>query len=44
MSEHDPKVTLEQVIEFIAEAREYVQGQTLDTLMESSAKSWERGA
>ena len=32
MSEHDPRVTLEQVIEFITEAREYVKGQTLDTL------------
>lgn len=33
MSERDPRVTLEQVIEFIDEARAYVKDQTLETLM-----------
>ena len=32
MSEHDPQITLTQILEFIAEARDYTQGQTLDTL------------
>ena len=33
MSEHDPRVTLEQLIELITEAREYVKDQTLETLL-----------
>ena len=32
MSERDPRVTLEQIIEFIDEARDYVKDQTLSTL------------
>ena len=33
MSDHDPRVTLEQLIELITEAREYVKDQTLETLV-----------
>ena len=32
MSERDPQVTLEQIIEFIDEARDYVKDHTLNTL------------
>ena len=32
MSRHDPRVTLTQILEFIVEAREYVAGQTQETL------------
>jgi uncharacterized protein with HEPN domain len=33
MSERDPRVTLEQLIELITEAREYVKDQTLETML-----------
>lgn len=33
MSDRDPRVTLEQLIELITEAREYVKDQTLETLV-----------
>ena len=33
MSDHDPRLTLEQLIELITEAREYVKDQTLETLL-----------
>jgi len=38
MSEHDPRVTLQQVLEFIAEARECVAGQTLESLTEDKLR------
>ena len=34
MSDHDPRVTLEQILEFIAEAREYTRGQTLGAMQD----------
>ena len=34
MSEHDPAVTLRQMVDFIAEAQEMVKGRTLDVIVE----------
>jgi uncharacterized protein with HEPN domain len=33
MSVHDPEITLEQMLEFIAEAQAFCEGQTLETLL-----------
>ncbi len=38
MSKHDPRITLEQIIEFIAEVDDYSRGETLPSLLTNQMK------